>query len=429
MARARRASLKKMVDRFALLHPINVALSTGFGLFQLVVFARVLDVGRYAEIIFITTLGMFLLPLNVAAGRANYIALREGIVRNRDASNWPQVTFLLALQFILITLLSIVLPLFLPDQAVGKAMENMIYLNTCLMTNYLLNDVQVTAWAVELDTRFVYVLVGRSLAQYLALAMLWATHSFIDFVLVSLFINFLSLGLLLLFFRRHALLKIRQAQGALSMDLVLVHGKRLVSSLLSSVSEMTVLTLPYALLTVVFGIGPALITYDVIMKFLRVVTAIGRMLSEVALPSITRRLHTDRPSEAWRIYLVVLGLCFGGALVLAVAVLLFDRPLFRLLLGPSDVVPDGAGVAAAVIILTGALFQPALYVVSVDNKRELILRFTGIALVGFGCFAAVAFFRLPLLETIWAYSAYFAVVTAALLLLSHRAMFKHAAAR
>lgn len=423
-----RGALARFFGSFAALHVVNVALTTAFGLVQLLVFARILGVDRYAEIILLTTIGMFLMPLNVASGRASYAALREDVVQGRKEARWPQVATCLSGQFVLLTLLSLIPLVLFPHHDAETLVEDIVYLNVCLMTNFLLNDLQITAWAIELNPRFIHLIVGRTIAQFAALAVLTVTGRFMDFAILAFLANAVLLVLLIRFVRVHTGLELRIWRLVPAAAAMWEHVRRFFSTLLSSLTEMVVLTLPYGLLAGVFGVGPALIAYDTIMKLFRVVTAFARMLTEITLPRITRALHSDNARGAWLGYLLVLAVCTAGAMVLG-AVLLFEGKLvFRLLLGPSDVMPDGVAAAAAAIIVLGGLFQPAIYLIGLGTASDLRVKFTIASVAGFCAFAIAVVSGLPLVETIWAYAAYLAAVTAAALLLSRQAVLRGVAA-
>ncbi|MEQ1941943.1 hypothetical protein ABMA32_05905 [Mesorhizobium sp. VNQ89] len=415
-------SLRRSIDSFTALHAIQSILLMGYSLCQLLVLARVLDTSRFAEVILLTTISMFLLPLNVAAGRTNYVALREDIVHDRQVSNWHHVLQLLICHFLLILLVSFLLPIGLPISS-ENYLEDAIFLSSILSTNFVLNDVQVMLWAFDMNKRFVYVLLARSILQYMALSLLIISGTLFEFATISLLINLFTIIILMLILRKSTSLNFNFDKGPAFLLPASEHARRLFSSLISSFSEMTVLTLPYVLLTVSFGVGPALITYDVIMKFVRVVTAAGRVTTEVALPQITRDLLTGKPETAWRRYLSIIGLCVFASLLLAAALVIFDNRIFSLLLGPNNVVPEGTGIVAGVVVVIAAAYQPSHYIVSVNNSRRLIGCFAAVAVIGFVLFSLVFLLGPSLIKTIWAYACYFGLVTLALVTLSYLAIF------
>lgn len=419
-----RGSFARMIGSFAALHAVNAALATGFGLVQLLVFARMLGVDRYAEIILLMTIGMFILPLDIASGRAAYAALREDVVKGRKAEHWPEVATFLSGQFLFLTLLSFLPLLLFPHHDAETLIEDIVYLNVFLIGNFLMNDLQFTAWAINLNPRFILLILGRTLAQFAALGVLAVTGRFMDFAILAFLANSVLFVLLARFVRRHSDLELRIWRVIPAATALWKQVRRFGSTLLSSLTEMVVLTLPYGLLTGVFGVGPALIAYDTIMKLMRVVTAFARMLIEITLPKITHALHTDNVRSAWLRYLLVLGVCALGGVSLALVLVLEGDLVFRLLLGPSDVMPDGIELVAGAIIVTGALFQPAIYLIGLSSLPALRVRFTIAAVGGFAAFAGAVLSGLPLVETIWAYAIYLAMVTAVALLLSRQAILK-----
>src|SRR5690606_25625964 len=123
--------------------------------------------------------------------------------------------------------------------------EDIVYLNVFLIGNFLMNDLQFTAWAINLNPRFILLILGRTLAQFAALAVLAVTGRFIDFAILAFLANSLLFFLLARFVGRHSDLELRIWRVIPAAAALWNQVRRFGSTLLSSLTEMVVLTLPY----------------------------------------------------------------------------------------------------------------------------------------------------------------------------------------
>ncbi|MGR4865404.1 hypothetical protein [Caulobacter sp. LARHSG274] len=402
---------RRLVFSFGFLHSANTGLNILFNFTQLIVFARALAPDRYAEVVVLTAAGFFLKPIDQAIGRANFIALREGAVRKTHVGKRQETVAALYAQGVFLTLVAAVLPLFIGGRA--HYLENALYLFFCLYTNYWAFDLQTTAWSVDLSKRFVQIALTQRFTQFAALAALAITHSFLIFCVLICLISLAYLTRVgLLIGRNTTVLDLRLHRADLKWREILIYGRLFWSSLLSTLSELVVLSSPYALFSSIFGVGSAVVVFDSIMKIARLSMTGSRTLAEIALPRQSRMaIEGDRAGSS-RIFLLVLCLCLAATAVPAAALVFESHLIFSLILGHNNRVPAQAGLVAGVIVLTSGLYQPAMFFLSFANAERQIRQLTAASVVGLGLFAAaVLVLHLALMPILWAYAAYFVLVS------------------
>ena len=396
---------------FGFLHSANTGLNILFNFAQLIVFARVLAPDRYAEVVVLTAAGFFLKPIDQAIGRANFIALREDAVRKTGVGKRQEVIAALYAQALFLTLVAAALPLFIGGR--DHYLENALYLFFCLYTNYWAFDLQTTAWSVDLSKRFVQIALTQRLTQFAALVALWITHDFLVFCVLICVISLAYLTRVGLLIDRHTtVLSLGLRLAELKWREITAYGRLFWSSLLSTLSELVVLSSPYALFSSIFGVGSAVVVFDSIMKIARLSMTGSRTLAEIALPRQSRMAIEGDHKGSSRIFLLVLGLCLAATAVPAAALAFKSDLIFSLILGHNNRVPVEAGLVAGVIVLTSGLYQPAMFFLSFANAERQIRQLTAASVVGLGLFAAaVLVLHLPLMPILWAYAAYFVLVS------------------
>ena len=202
---------------------------------------------------------------------------------------------------------------------------------------------------------------------------------------------------------------------------ITAHLKRFWSSLVFALSELLVLNSPYAVVTALLGVGPALVMFDSVMKVCRLAMAGTRTLAEIFLPRISRQLLAGEMPKARRGLSLVTALCVAASAVPALAVLFFGQLIFDLLLGPNNVVPPEAVPAAALIVLISGFYQPATLFLSYLNAARLIRRVAQFAFVGAAAYALlVVFSGADPVSLLWIYAAFFAAVSLVSIICSAR---------
>lgn len=403
---------------FGSLHIAHTALNLGYTLVQLLVLARGLDAQRYAEVVFLTAVGFYVQPIDQAIGRANYMALRPGALGVGRKPGGEIRAFLTA-QACLLAVLSLAIPIFFGVDDPERYLGNALYLFGCLFTAYWSFDLQSTVWSADLGRQFAFISIVRRLLFIAALGLFWTTGDFLLFGIATTIIVVAFMAVLARLLRRSAV-PILEAAPATRGGLM-AHAKRFWSSLVFAVSELFVLNSPYAVVTALLGVGPALVMFDSIMKVCRLAMAGTRTLAEIFLPRISRQLVGGETPKARRGLMLVTGLCVAASAVPAAAVLFFGQEIFHLLLGPNNVVPDAAIPVAALIVFVSGFYQPATLFLSHLDAAGLIRR------VAMFAFAGAAVFALLVVVTgagpvalLWIYACFFAAVSAVSLVASLR---------
>jgi O-antigen/teichoic acid export membrane protein len=407
--RSRTQRIVGLATGFGALHIVHTALNLGFTLVQLLVLARGLDQARYAEIVFLTAVGFYVQPIDQAIGRANYIALRPGALGIGAAAGGEIVRFLGA-QAVLLTLLSFLIPAWFGLDDPVRYLGNALYLFGCLFTAYWSFDLQSTVWSADLGRQFAFISIIRRLLFIAALGLFWATGSFLAFGIATTVIVIAFMALLARLLKTSPIGPLRTAHATPAG--IVAHWKRFWSSLVFALSELFVLNSPYAVVTALFGVGPALVMFDSVMKVCRLAMAGTRTLAEIFLPRISRQLLAGEMPKARRGLMLVTGLCVAASAVPALAVLLFGQAIFDLLLGPNNVVPASAAPVAALIVLISGFYQPATLFLSYLNAARLIRRVAQFAFAGAAIYAAlVVLSGAEPVQLLWIYAVFFAAVS------------------
>jgi O-antigen/teichoic acid export membrane protein len=411
--RSRTSRILGLATGFGALHIVHTVLNLAFTLVQLLVLARGLDQSRYAEVVFLTAVGFYVQPIDQAIGRANYMALRPRSLGVAGETGGEVFRFLGA-QAILLTVLSFLIPALMPgsfgfDDPV-RYLGNALYLFGCLFTAYWSFDLQSTVWSADLGRQFAFISIIRRLFFIAALGLFWATGSFLAFGIATTVIVIAFMTLLMQLLRRSSMRALSAAP--VTLQGIVDHWKRFWSSLVFALSELFVLNSPYAVVTVLLGVGPALVMFDSVMKVCRLAMAGTRTLAEIFLPRISRQLLAGDMPKARRGLSLVTALCVAASAVPALAVFFFGQAIFDLLLGPNNVVPAQAIPAAALIVLISGFYQPATLFLSYLNAARLIRRVAQFAFVGAAAFALlVVSSGAGPAAFLWIYAAFFAAIS------------------
>ena len=416
--RSRRERIVGLATGFGALHVVHTALNLAFTLVQLLVLARGLDQSRYAEIVFLTAVGFYVQPIDQAIGRANYMALRPGALGVGGKAGGEIFRFLGA-QAALLTVLSFLIPAWFGLDDPVRYLGNSLYLFGCLFTAYWSFDLQSTVWSADLGRQFAFISIIRRLLFIAALGLFWTTGSFLLFGIATTVIVVVFMAILIGLLRQSPIWALRDApvtQGGIT-----AHLKRFWASLVFALSELLVLNSPYAVVTALLGVGPALVMFDSVMKVCRLAMAGTRTLAEIFLPRISRQLLAGEMPKARRGLSLVTALCVAASAVPALAVLFFGQLIFDLLLGPNNVVPDAAVPAAALIVLISGFYQPATLFLSYLNAARLIRRVAQFAFAGAAAYALLVIVSgADPVSLLWIYAAFFAAVSLVSIICSAR---------
>jgi hypothetical protein len=416
--RSRTQRIVGLATGFGALHVAHTALNLAFTLVQLLVLARGLDQSRYAEIVFLTAVGFYVQPIDQAIGRANYMALRPRALGVAGETGGEIFRFLGA-QAALLTVLSFLMPAWFGLGDPVRYLGNALYLFGCLFTAYWSFDLQSTAWSADLGRQFAFISIIRRLLFIAALGLFWTTGSFLLFGVATTVIVVVFMAVLVRLLKQSPIWSLRSAN--VTRGGIVAHWKRFWSSLVFALSELFVLNSPYAVVTALLGVGPALVMFDSVMKVCRLAMAATRTLAEIFLPRISRQLLAGEMPKARRGLSLVTGLCVAASAVPALAVLFFGQQIFDILLGPNNVVPPQAIPVAALIVLISGFYQPATLFLSYLNAARLIRRVAQFAFAGTAVYTLLVVLNgAEPVALLWIYAVFFAAVSFVSILCSAR---------
>jgi len=407
--RSRRSRILELATGFGALHVAHTGLNLAFTLVQLLVLARGLDQARYAEVVFLTAVGFYVQPIDQAIGRANYMALRPQSLGVGGDTGGEVFRFLSA-QAVLLTVLSFLIPAWFGVADPVRYLGNALYLFGCLFTAYWSFDLQSTVWSADLGRRFAFISIIRRLLFIAALGLFVMTGSFLVYGAATTVIVVVFMAVLARMLKGSPIWSLREA--VVTRSGVVAHWKRFWSSLVFALSELFVLNSPYAVVTALLGVGPALVMFDSVMKVCRLAMAGTRTVAEIFLPRISRQLLAGEMPKARRGLSLVIGLCVAASAVPALAVLFFGQELFDLLLGPNNVVPPEAMPVAAAIVLISGFYQPATLFLSYLNAARLIGKVARFAFAGAAAYVLLVWATgAEPVSLLWIYAAFFAAVS------------------
>ena len=416
--KSRAQRLAGLATGFGALHVAHTGLNLAFTLVQLLVLARGLDQSRYAEIVFLTAVGFYVQPIDQAIGRANYMALRPRSLGIAGEIGGEVFRFLGA-QAALLTVLSFLIPAWFGLDDPVRYLGNALYLFGCLFTAYWSFDLQSTVWSADLGRQFAFVSIIRRLLFIAALGLFWITGSFLLFGVATTVIVVVFMAVLARMLKASSIWGLRTTP--VTRGGIVAHWKRFWSSLVFALSELFVLNSPYAVVTALLGVGPALVMFDSVMKVCRLAMAGTRTLAEIFLPRISRQLLGGDMPKARRGLFLVIALCVAASAVPALAVLLFGQSIFDLLLGQNNVVPPEAAPVAALIVLISGFYQPATLFLSYLNAARLIRRVAQFAFAGAAVYVLLVWATgAEPVRLLWIYAVFFAAVSLVSIICSAR---------
>jgi O-antigen/teichoic acid export membrane protein len=416
--RSRTSRILGVATGFGALHVVHTGLNLAFTLGQLLVLARGLDQAHYAEVVFLTAVGFYVQPIDQAIGRANYMVLRPRSLGVASDIGGEVFRFLGA-QALLLTVLSFLIPAWFGLDDPVRYLGNALYLFGCLFTAYWSFDLQSTLWSADLGRQFAFISIIRRLLFIAALGLFWTTGSFLAFGVGTAVIVVAFMAVLVTLLKQSPIWGLRASK--VTGGGIVAHWKRFWSSLVFALSELFVLNSPYAVVTALLGVGPALVMFDSVMKVCRLAMAGTRTLAEIFLPRISRQLLAGEMPKARRGLSLVIALCVSASAVPALAVLLFGQQIFSLLLGPNNVVPSEAAPVAALIVLISGFYQPATLFLSYLNAARLIRRVAQFAFAGAAAYVLLVWATgAEPVTLLWIYATFFGAVSIVSIICSAR---------
>ncbi|CAN5367164.1 hypothetical protein BH10PSE5_BH10PSE5_03290 [soil metagenome] len=392
--------IKALIVGFAGVHSLNAGLTLIYSLAQTLVFARVLPHRVFAMTILSQAICLYLLPISQSVARGNFVLLRERAVRGSDRAA-PEAAAAYTFNKILLLLVALIGPV-----AIGTSSMEEYVAFACLMfyatySNLWYFEIQLSLMAVDRALEFERVSFFRRVANYINLITLFFTH---EFVLCTI-----AFAVQTLLFHLYVTVFMARGSGlfswptGLTVQGVRAHLDRLWVALQAVFAEWLTLNAPYAIFLARFGVGPGIITIDAVLKLLRMVLAVTRNLAEIALPRVSRALLLgDVKSGRWPAMLAIGG-GISAAMCTAVAVTVWEKTSFGILLGPNNVVPQGSGAPAALTMLAGVGVAAAGHFIGHSGDRRAVPTLVATSIICVAGFASyVLIGHVGIVEALWA---------------------------
>lgn len=373
--------LARFLKPFPILHAGNAGVNMLYTLGQTLVLARSLDGRLFSQTIAMATISLYLMPVNQAVARANFVVVRRQVVAGGGGHDLPQVGLAFHASQALMILAGLLGPLLAGAASLQAYLALAAYALFGSLSNLWFFELQMAMLAVERPIGFEIASLVRRLGNAATLGWLWVSHDFVSFAWLMLGQTVLAqLWLMRFVGRDSALFAWPRGLGRAALS---EHLGQLWTSVQATFAEWLTLNGPYALFTLRFGVGGGLIALDTGMKLLRVGLTVTRNFSEIALPGVSRAVIERRGAAAGRAVAAVLVLSAVPVMALATLLVWREHWLFSSLLGRNNVMPAGAGAAIALALVAGVGFQAGSHLVGHVGRARDVRLFTLAAAVSF----------------------------------------------
>jgi len=349
--KALRDLLGRSGNRFALFHLVNSSLSFVLSFGQLFVFVRVLDAGFYATVVLVTSLSLYLVPLDNALSKVAFVQLRDEFLSRKTAHGSAVVYRLYAAYAGLLAIGVVGFALLFVAR-----LDLVLFLLFCLVANFWHFEVQTLGWAIDQGMAFEKAELFRRTCNIALLVALYVTGQFAAYAAIMLA---LSLGCMVWYGRvlGRAGASVAALRGWRWQDLraALRDSRRnLGGAAAGSGADFMLMNAPYAIVTACYGAGAPLIVLDTCQKLLRAIVMALRICSEALLPKQSAALHAGDYRRLVRVLGAIAGMSSLPALVVCGALAVTSDRLFATLLGPlAPLMPPGSGGILIALIAAG----------------------------------------------------------------------------
>ena len=359
---------------------------------------------------------MYLLPINQSVARANFVLLRDRMVRGDSSDGLPEAAAAFQASQLFFLPVSVLAPFLLGAADPYEYGYLMFFLLSTIYSNIWYSEMQMAMLATGRAMQFELITLVRRLLAFIILAYLLYVRDILSFsILAGTQAVAFHIYLVRLVSRDSQLFGWPRGLTEAAMS---AHVWRLWTSLQATLAEWVTLNAPYAVFMARFGIGPGLVALDAAMKLVRIVVSVTRNMCEIVLPHVSRAIIGGRGGNARLEVMGVLALGFSGAAVVASAAFFFQERTFGFLLGPNNTVPAGAGAPIAVAVLSAVTFAAGGHLLGHTGQQGAIRTFMFVAMLTIGISSGLTIFgALSVDGALWAYAAALGVISVAGLLL------------
>ena len=388
--------------RYSLLRFSTAGGAVAMGLIQTFVFARILTPERFSIFIVVAAIGYTLWLVDLGLSNILFVNLRGAHLagsKNEQAARQATavILFYAALAFAA-SLICFIVALARPAATLAGASELALFLLyitlnlawTSLRSISIAVDVFVFYEELELVRRVVNIAMMLAMLGGLPLnAFLIGSNILWGVLFVVATIKLTQRGALAP--------RLRGVAGEL-LSFIRLNRRSIARSATGALSGVFIVTFPYYVVPVWFGLGAAPIILEVTFRIFRGACVIFAAICDVAIPEQTRALAARDVDRLVRTTLLAAGLCCVPAAIASALLLFAAGPLFTFLLRSAATIPY-----AITPILIALLLASVLQIVS-----EALLQFTGFfrSLAYSGAAVAVAM----LVATLFAFVADFGLV-------------------
>lgn len=357
--------------RYSLLRFATAGGAVAMGLIQTFVFARVLTPERFSIFIVVGAIGYTLWLADLGLANIVFVNLRSPYLaggKNEQAARQATAVILFyAMLAGAAALVCFAVALAQPFATLRGAFELALFL-LYITLNLAWSSLRSISIAIDLFLFYERLEFVRRIVNIATMLAMLANLPLIAFLIGS---NILWGALFAVattkLVRRGALAP--RLSGVLRefVSFLRLNRRSIARSATGALSGVFIVTFPYYVVPIWFGLGAAPIILEVTFRIFRGACVIFAAICDLAIPGQTRALAARDVDRLVRTTLLVAGLCCGLAAI-ACAVLIFAAgPLFTFLLRSAATVPH-----AVVPILVVLLLVSVLQIVS-----ETLLQFTG----------------------------------------------------
>jgi O-antigen/teichoic acid export membrane protein len=341
-------------DRFALFHLINSSLSFALSFGQLFVLVRVLDANFYATVVLITSISLYLVPIDGALAKVAFVQLRDEFLKHKTTES-SVIIFRLYAAYAALLLVGV-----LGFAVLSSArLDLILFLLFCLVANFWHFEVQTLGWAIDQGMAFEKAELIRRSCNFALLGALLVTGWFAAYSALMLLISLACMAWYARVLARAGagIGHLQRWRWADLRDALRASRRNLGGAAAGSGADFMLMNAPYAIVTAAFGAGAPLIVLDTCLKLLRAIVMALRICSEALLPKQSAALHDGDYRGLVRVLVAIAVMSSLPALVVCGALAFTSEQLFAILLGPlASVMPSGTGLVL-VSLIAAALAQ------------------------------------------------------------------------
>lgn len=351
---------------------INAVLAMLFTVVQTVALAHTLGKVEYSATVAMIAVGLYVTPLNQSIARASFLSLRETTLDSNKTRRVAESTLVFNISQTLLMALAFLAPALVSD-SLHLYMALVLYTVFIVLNTMWSFEIQMVLIAVGEGLAYERVSIVKRLLNFSALGVLYVTKDFMAVGAILCVTTLVAQAWAVRLMSRKGVLSMREK---VTLPRLKAHLATLWTSLVATFGEWATFNGPYAVFTARYGVGAPLVLLDAIMKALRLVLGVTRNVCEVIMSRLSKEIVAGRQRASFLLAGGALGVSVSGALVVAIGVMLFEKPLFDILLGHNNVVPAGAGGPLALAMLAGAIFQVGSMIIGLFARRRLATGFT-----------------------------------------------------